>query len=67
MAENKQETHDRLQKRTDELKADHENISRDRTPFDQADHDRHNKNLRQHKKDLAAHKIRSGSTPDPET
>jgi hypothetical protein len=66
MAGTKQEEHDRLQKRTDQLKAEHEGLSRDRMPFNQADHDRHNKNLRKHKEDLAAHKNRSAD-PDPGT
>ena len=39
--ETRQEEHQRLQKRTDELKHDHEDLSLDRTPFNQADHDEH--------------------------
>jgi hypothetical protein len=61
MTETKREEHDRLQKRTEKLKQEHADLSRDRTPFNQADHDRHTDNLHQHKKDLAAHK---GRKPD---
>jgi hypothetical protein len=58
MAETKQQEHERLQERTDELKQEHADLARDRTPFDQADHDAHNESLRKHKDDLAAHKLR---------
>ena len=58
MAETKREEHERLQHRTDELKKEHADLALDRTPFDQADHDQHTKNLRQHQHDLARHKGR---------
>ncbi len=58
MAETKREEHKRLLGRTDELKEDHADLSTDVTPFNKADHDRHNRDLREHKKDLAAHKHR---------
>jgi len=56
--ETTREEHDRLQERTDELKQDHANLSRDLVPFDKADHDQHTSNLRDHQDDLAAHKLR---------
>jgi hypothetical protein len=56
--ESKAEEHHRLQERTEELKVDHAALSRARTPFNQANHDRHNADLRHHKQDLAAHKRR---------
>jgi hypothetical protein len=59
MVETKRQEHDRLQRRTDELKQEHADLSRDTTPFNQADHDGHQKNLREHKKHLADHKLRS--------
>ena len=58
MAETKRQEHERLQHRTDQLKKDHADLARDRTPFNQADHDRHTRNLRQHQRDLADHKAR---------
>jgi hypothetical protein len=57
-SETKAQAHQRLQDRTDELKHDHAALSRDLTTFNQSDHDQHNANLRQHQKDLAAHKRR---------
>jgi hypothetical protein len=58
MTETKQDEHRRLQKRTDQLKAQHADLSRKRTPFDKANHDRHAENLHKHKQELAAHKAR---------
>ena len=58
MTKTKREEHERLQKRTDELKEDHAALDRDRTPFNQDDHDEHTANLRKHQGDLAAHKGR---------
>ena len=49
--ESKAEEHERLQDRTDEPGQEH-------AAFNQADHDQHNANLRQHEDDLAAHKLR---------
>ena len=58
MAETKGEEHARLQRRTNHLKQEHAGLARDRIPFSQRDHDRHNENLRKHKEDLAEHKAR---------
>jgi hypothetical protein len=57
-AETKRAEHTRLQKRTDELKSEHADLSRDKTPFDQADHDEHTAHLAKHKKDLRSHQRR---------
>src|SRR5258708_2670845 len=62
-AESNAAEHDRLQKRTAELQRNHEALSRDRTPFNQADHDKHNKNLREHQKQLATHRRRKADKP----
>ncbi len=59
MGETKRDEHERLQKRTERLKQDHADLSRDKTPFSKADHDRHTEELRQHQDDLAKHKARS--------
>lgn len=48
--------HRRLQERTDELKHDHEELSLDRTPFNQAAHDEHSSELRKHADDLKKHR-----------
>ena len=58
--ETKREEHKRLQDRTEELREQHEELSVDLMPFNQADHDEHNQNLRKHRNDLAAHKLRDG-------
>ena len=58
MTETKQDEHRRLQKRTDQLKAQHADLSRNRTPFNKANHARHAENLQKHKEELAAHKAR---------
>jgi hypothetical protein len=58
VAETKREEHTRLQRRTDALKQEHEGLSRDRTPFNQADHDQHTDHLRTHKADLVKHQRR---------
>lgn len=63
MAETKREEHERLQKRTAELKEDHAALDRDLTPFNRADHDEHLANLRKHKGDLAAHRRRQDEEP----
>jgi len=59
-AETKADAHTRLQKRTEALTREHAALSKDRAPFNQADHDRHSDNLREHKEQLAAHKKRKG-------
>ena len=58
MAESRRDEHDRLQKRTDELKEEHAALDRDRVPFDQGDHDRHGEDLREHGEDLRRHRRR---------
>jgi hypothetical protein len=58
MTETKRDEHKRLQDRTDALKKEHAGLSRDRAPFDQADHDEHTEHLRKHKDDLAKHQRR---------
>lgn len=58
MTETKREEHKRLQDRTDALKKEHADLSRERTPFDQADHDEHTEHLRKHKDDLTKHQHR---------
>ena len=57
--ESRREEHERLQKRTEELKVEHEGLSRDRTPFNKADHDAHYANLRKHAGDLKDHRERA--------
>lgn len=56
--ETRREEHQRLQKRTDELKQEHEDLSLDRTPFNQSDHDEHTADLRKHAEDLKDHRDR---------
>jgi hypothetical protein len=63
MTETKRDEHERLQKRTDELKEDHAALDRELTPFNQPDHDEHSANLRKHQGDLAAHKRRQHERP----
>jgi DNA repair exonuclease SbcCD ATPase subunit len=63
MTETKRQEHERLQQRTDQLKKDHADLARVRAPFNQADHDRHTRNLRQHQHDLADHKARGDDEP----
>jgi len=58
MAETKRQEHERLQERTDTLREEHEGLSLDRAPFNKADHDDHDEHLRDHKRDLAAHRRR---------
>jgi hypothetical protein len=65
MTETKREEHERLKKKTDELKQDHADLSRDRTPFNKTDHDRHTERLRQHRKELADHKTRDEDEHSP--
>ena len=65
-AESNAAEHDRLQQRTDDLKRDHEALSRDRTPFNQADHDEHTGNLREHLKQLRTYKRRRRTNPHDE-
>lgn len=50
--------HERLQKRTEELKNDHAGLALDRTPFNKTDHDEHMKNLAKHKEDIQRHQKR---------
>ena len=54
----RREEHHRLQKRTDELKHEHDDLSLDRTPFNKADHDAHAAELRKHADDLKDHRER---------
>lgn len=54
--ETNREVHRRLQKRTDELAHQHEQLSLKRTRFNQADHDEHSADLRQHSIDLKRHR-----------
>jgi hypothetical protein len=56
--ETRPEEHERLQKRTDELKRQHADLALDTTPFNKADHDKHTADLRQHHRDLEEHKQR---------
>jgi hypothetical protein len=56
--ETKGEEHRRLQERTEELKHEHEGLSLDRAPFNQADHDEHTSELRKHAEDLKKHRER---------
>ena len=56
--ETNREVHRRLQKRTDELAQEHEQLSLDRTRFNQADHDEHSADLRRHGADLKRHRER---------
>jgi hypothetical protein len=64
MTETKREEHDRLQERTDELKQEHADLALHKTPYNQADHDRHNDKLQRHRDDLAAHKRRDEDKPE---
>jgi hypothetical protein len=59
VAETKRAEHRRLQNRTDALKREHLGLSRERTPFNQRDHDRHAEHLHKHKTDLAKHQRRN--------
>ena len=54
--ETDREAHDRLKKRTAELAGEHQDLSLDRVPFDQADHDQHSADLRKHAADLKHHR-----------
>ena len=54
--EDTRDEHQRLQKRTEELMHEHEGLSLDRTPFNQADHDEHTSELRKHADDLKKHR-----------
>jgi len=49
------EEHQRLQLRTDQLRIEHEALSKKLVPFSQADHDRHRADLHQHQLDLKRH------------
>lgn len=55
-SETNRDEHERLKKRTAELSNDHDNLSLDRVPFNQADHDQHNADLRKHSADLRQHR-----------
>ena len=61
--ETNREAHQRLQKRTDELAYQHEQLSVKRTRFNQADHDEHSADLRQHSTDLKRHRERLNRSP----
>ena len=56
--QNDSETHQRLKERTAELTQEHERLSLDRTPFNQADHDEHTADLQKHAVDLKDHRER---------
>jgi hypothetical protein len=56
MTETKQQEHDRLLRRTEELREEHASLGLDKKPFDQAEHNEHNKHLAQHRSDLAEHR-----------
>jgi len=56
--ETRQQEHERLQKRTDELKREHADLALDIAPFNKTDHDAHTADLRQHQHDLGEHKER---------
>ncbi|MEO8076282.1 MAG: hypothetical protein ABI818_08150 [Acidobacteriota bacterium] len=58
VSETKAEEHQRLEERTGELQKQHEALDRDRTPFNQQDHDRHAANLARHQRDLLDHQSR---------
>ena len=53
MAETKQEEHARLQRRTDELKREHEGLRRGVRAFDKGEHEEHIAALKEHKANLA--------------
>ena len=57
-ADTKRDEHHRLQKRTDELKQEHDDLALNRRPFNQADHDEHSAGLRKHAEDLKRHRKR---------
>jgi hypothetical protein len=57
-ADTRRGEHQRLQKRTDELKHEHDELALNRTPFNQADHDGHSAELRKHSEDLRKHRQR---------
>ena len=57
-AETKRDEHHRLQKRTDELKQEHDDLALNRTPFNKVDHDEHSADLRKHSEDLRQHRKR---------
>ena len=57
-AETKRDEHHRLQKRTDELKHEHDDLALNRRPFNQADHDEHSAELRKHSAELKQHRKR---------
>jgi hypothetical protein len=61
--ETRKEEHDRLQHRTDELKEEHGDLALDRRPFDQGEHDAHNADLAEHKRNLAAHRVKTAADP----
>ncbi|MBA3638162.1 MAG: hypothetical protein H0W53_02570 [Acidobacteria bacterium] len=54
-SETRREAHRRLQKRTIELAHEHQELSLDRTRFNQTDHDEHSADLRKHSADLKKH------------
>jgi hypothetical protein len=58
VAETRKDEHDRLQRRTDELKSEHHDLALDQRPYDQAEHDAHTANLKKHKADLLRHQNR---------
>lgn len=63
MADTRREEHRRLQRRTDELKSEHADLSLDLRPFNQAEHDAHNAHLKKHQADLHRHQRRQGNQP----
>jgi hypothetical protein len=56
MSESRADEHERLLRRTNELREQTANLDRAVTPFDQAAHERLNAALEQHLADLAAHR-----------
>jgi hypothetical protein len=54
--ETKCDEHERLLKRTAELRDEHAALSLDQKPFNQSEHDRHSEALATHKKDLITHR-----------
>ena len=59
----KSQEHRRLQERTGQLGIEHDSLSLDDHPFDQAEHDQHSTDLAHHKDDLAAHRRRCADQP----
>jgi hypothetical protein len=65
MTASKKDEHDRLLKRTEELREDTAALSVDVTPFDQSEHDALHAKLTRHGADLAAHRLRKNDSRTP--